>query len=95
VAQLIRSWQNTSAPVLFENRLSDAKISAQKRQITEKKAIMTQAAQALVAELEALVSRYDSQDIEIFEESLQKRSSTPYLQDLAEKKKENDKAKPN
>lgn len=88
VAQLIRQWQGTTAPVLFENRLSDEKISAQRRQLTEKKAILTQAAQALVAELEALVSRYDSQDIEIFEESLQKRSSRPFLEDLAEKKAE-------
>lgn len=88
VAQLIRQWQNTQSPVIFENRLSDTKISAQKRQVTEKKAILTQAAQALVAELEALVSRYDAQDIEIFEESLQKRSSRPFLEDLAEKKAE-------
>lgn len=88
VTQLLRQWQNTPAPVIYENRLSDIKISAQKRQITEKKAILTQAAQALVAELEALVSRYDAQDIEIFEESLQKRSSRPFLEDLAEKKAE-------
>jgi hypothetical protein len=53
---------------------------------------LTQAAQALTAEIEALASRYEGQEIEIFEESLQKRSSSPYLREQSDR--EPGKAKP-
>lgn len=93
VSQLIRLWKSTPSPTGFSNKLADWKVSAQKRQISEKKAIFTQAAQALVAELEALVSRYETQEIDAFEDSLQKRSSSPYLQDLSEKQQDKAKTK--
>lgn len=92
VAQLIRLWQATPSPTVFSTKLADWKVSAQKRQLAEKKAIFTQAAQALVAELEALASRYETQEIDAFEDSLQKKSSSPYLQDLSEKQQEKAKA---
>ena len=47
----------------------------------------------MLAELEALVSRYEGQDIDIFEESLQKKSNTPYLREAADREKEKPKAK--
>lgn len=93
VSQLLRGWQSTPSASGFATKLGDWKVGAQKRQIQEKKAIFTRAAQALVAEMEALVSRYETQDVEAFEESLQKRSSTPYLQDLSEKAREKAEAK--
>jgi hypothetical protein len=88
VAELLRDWKATPIASSYTNKLADWKVGAQKRQLTEKKAIFTQAAQALTAELEALVSRYEGQDIEAFEESLQKRSSRPYLQEAAERAQE-------
>ena len=89
---LIRAWKTTPQGSAYSSRISEWKVSAQKRQIQEKKAIYTQAAQALTAEIEALASRYEGQEIEIFEESLQKRSSSPYLREKSDQ--EPGKAKP-
>ena len=88
VAELLRAWKATPIASTYTNKLADWKVGAQKRQLAEKKAIFTQAAQALMAELEALVSRYEGQDVDAFEESLQKRSSRPYLQEAAERAQE-------
>jgi hypothetical protein len=89
---LLRAWKATPQGSAYSAKVSEWKVSAQKRQIQEKKAIYTQAAQALTAEIEALASRYEGHEIEIFEESLQKRSSSPYLRELADR--EPGKAKP-
>lgn len=75
VAELLRAWKATPIASTFVNQLADWKVTAQKRQITEKKAIFTQSAQALMAELETLVSRYESQEVDDYEEALQKRKS--------------------
>lgn len=88
VSELIREWRNTPIPTGFSSTLAQWKQTAQRRQIQERKAIYTQANQALMAELEALASRYEGQEIDVFEESLEKRSNQPYLQDLADQDKE-------
>ncbi len=93
VDQWIKAWKSTPLGSVYTARVADWKIVAQKRQIQEKKAILTPTAQSMLAELEALVSRYEGQDIDIFEESLQKKSSTPYLREAADREKEKPKAK--
>lgn len=92
VSELIREWRSTPIPTGFTSTLAQWKMVAQRRQLQDKKAIYTQANQALMAELEALASRYEGQEIEVFEESLEKRSSQPYLQDLADQAKEKSKS---
>lgn len=94
VAELVRDWRRTPVPTGFTSTLAQWKMVAQRRQLQEKKAIYTQANQALMAELEALASRYEGQEIDVFEESLEKRSNLPYLQDLEDQAKEKAKAKP-
>jgi hypothetical protein len=93
VTELLRDWRRTPIPTGFTSTLAQWKLVAQRRQLQEKKAIYTQANQALMAELEALASRYEAQEIEIFEESLEKRSNLPYLQDLEDQAKEKAKTK--
>ncbi len=93
VTELVREWRSTPVPTGFTSTLAQWKMVAQRRQLQEKKAIYTQANQALMAELEALASRYEGQEIEVYEESLEKRSNLPYLQDLEDQSKEKAKAK--